>query len=280
MQPRIGIIGNGFVGRATRMLAHDPAQLVVYDVSPQLCVPLGCTLVDVAMCDLIFVCVPTPMRSDRSCNTGLVESVVAQVREIRPDAPIVLRSTVPPGTSQRLGCAFMPEFLTEKNWQDDMYRCPLWILGCTASNSPLASTWCDMIQAAHAHGRILCADQYVCGTTTAEMIKYVRNCYLAAKVAFFNEVAAACEAVGVAYEEVRKGAVADPRIGASHTSVPGPDDKRGFGGTCFPKDTNALAAFCRSQDIPCPVLEAVIHRNETIDRPEQEWKASERSFLG
>ena len=76
---------------------------------------------------------------------------------------------------------------------------------------------------------------------------------------------------GHCYENVRCIATQDKRIGAGHTKVPGHDGHRGFGGTCFPKDTNALARFVKDNKIPTPILDAVIKRNEKLDRPEKDW---------
>ena len=93
------------------------------------------------------------------------------------------------------------------------------------------------------------------------------------KVGFFNEVESICSELDINYENVRCIATQDKRIGPGHTKVPGHDGHRGFGGTCFPKDTNALSKFAEENAIPTPILNAVIKRNEELDRPEQDWKA-------
>ena len=273
---RFGVVGNGFVGRATQLFGPD--EVVVYDALPERCAPLGTTLADVAACELVFVCVPTPMRADRSCNVSLVEAAVRDVRACRPDAVVVLRSTVPPGTSERLGCAFMPEFLTERRWRQDFVECPLWIFG---GDERATATWRRLVEEAHACGRIQHQDVYVVASpTTCELIKYGRNCFLATKVAFFNELAAVCAAAKVDFEEVRHGVADDRRIGDSHSHVPGADGFRGFGGTCFPKDINALCSAARTLGVEPYVMSAAAERNETVDRPAQDWKASERAFSG
>ena len=89
----------------------------------------------------------------------------------------------------------------------------------------------------------------------------------------FNELESICSEVGVDYENVRCIATQDTRIGTGHTKVPGHDGRRGFGGTCFPKDTNALANFAKENFILTPILDAVIKRNEEVDRPEKDWTA-------
>src|SRR5258708_1422959 len=123
----IGVIGNGFVGRATGILRNPDVEIIIYDVDPGLCYPLGTGIEDLKKCELIFVSVPTPMRKDGTCYLGIVESVISELQEkqiaAEPKNFIVIRSTVLPGTSDRLGCYFMPEFLTEKNFMDDFRNC-------------------------------------------------------------------------------------------------------------------------------------------------------------
>ena len=111
----IGIIGNGFVGKATKHLACKNIKLLVYDINPSLCEPKNTKLEDLQKCDIIFVSVPTPMKKNGECYLGIVESVVNEINNKIKNPPfIVIRSTVPPGTSDKFGCYFMPEFLTEK----------------------------------------------------------------------------------------------------------------------------------------------------------------------
>jgi UDPglucose 6-dehydrogenase len=276
----VGVVGNGFVGKATSLLLVERAKnstgtrikLFVYDASPSLCNPPGTTLNTVANCDLVFVCVPTPMLHTGACDTSIVESAVAQLRAVKPDCNIVVRSTVPPGTSQRLEVSFMPEFLTEKAWAEDVYSCETWVFGF---DSELGRSAGDMIETilknARSAGYISSARIASVSTMEAEMIKYTRNTFLATKVALFNEINALCKAKTVDFEMVRTLVVNDQRIGVSHTAVPGHDGKRGFGGTCLPKDLSALIEVYESNGVACPVLKAVRDRNNELDRPEQDW---------
>ena len=105
----------------------------------------------------------------------------------------------------------------------------------------------------------------------AELVKYFRNCYLATKVSFCNEIYSICKKLNISYENVKDLAVEDSRITDSHTNVPGHDGKFGFGGTCFPKDVSALKSFMKDQDIKSFILEAVHKRNNEYDRVEQDW---------
>ena len=103
---RIGIIGNGFVGKATKILECDKIQLMVYDIIPELCFPVGTTLRDICKCDLIFISVPTPMNKNGSCYLKILESVINDISTLTNlnESLVIIRSTVPPGTSKKLNC--------------------------------------------------------------------------------------------------------------------------------------------------------------------------------
>ena len=105
----------------------------------------------------------------------------------------------------------------------------------------------------------------------AEMIKMFRNCFLATKVGFCNEMYQFCQFKNINYENVRKLACNDDRVLHSHTRVPGHDGKLGYGGTCFPKDVNSMIYQISSVGSNNTILSAVKKRNEEIDRPEQDW---------
>ena len=108
----------------------------------------------------------------------------------------------------------------------------------------------------------------------AEMIKMFKNCFLATKVSFCNEMSLFCEHKGINYENVRRLAANDDRILHSHTTVPGPDGKRGFGGTCFPKDTSSLRYEIKQSGLEPYIMNAIIERNEKVDRPEKDWNGN------
>jgi UDPglucose 6-dehydrogenase len=106
----------------------------------------------------------------------------------------------------------------------------------------------------------------------AEMVKYFRNTYLSVKVSFCNEMEEFCRHQGIDYGAVRLAATLDSRIGSSHSIVPGHDGKRGFGGTCFPKDTNALLYEMNKIGMKSYVLRGALERNQEVDRKEEDWK--------
>ena len=272
---KIGIIGNGFVGKATNILANDNVELVVYDIDPKLCKPLGTTLEDVCKTDILFISVPTPMNKDGSCHLKILESVVEDISKIVDlnENLIVVRSTVPPGTSSRLNCYFMPEFLTEKNFLQDFIENKLWIFGLKGTEQDVyfKEQISKLFNSSNEAGKIKYNNLSFVTNSEAEMIKLFRNNFLSVKVSFCNEIEELCQKLEINYENVRNLAVQDDRIGESHTKVPGHDGRRGYGGTCFPKDTNNLKHVMEEVNMESYIIKAAVDRNEKVDRAEKDW---------
>jgi UDPglucose 6-dehydrogenase len=289
----IGVIGRGFVGKATA-LTLGKADVLFYDVKPELCVPAGLTLKDMLdRCTVIFVCVPTPMNHDGSCCLSIVDSVYDDLVATgwNPNKTIVvLRSTVPPGTSDKYSFCFMPEFLTEANWESDARSASKLFVGiptCFGTEEArciehdlvnvLENSWatyhCDSCWQPKP-GKVI-----VGRAMDFELHKMFCNCFLATKVAFCNEVYRLCEKLDEEYDtsstysRLTDALKEDDRIGITHLAVPGPDGKFGFGGTCFPKDINSFLHEMKIRNIEAPIMKSVIYRNETIDRKEKEWLA-------
>lgn len=199
---------------------------------------------------------------------------------LQSKAGIICRSTVPPGTCAALKVAHMPEYLTERNWHRDFINTSVWELGLPATQENYENcaitlqrllTQCKTTQ-------LIASDALVVrDSSVTEMAKLMRNSMLAVRVAVCNEYEEFCRTIGIDYEEVRKLATADPRIGSSHTQVPGPDGKRGFGGTCLPKDLKALIGEMTRAGVNPLVLAACCNRNDCVDRCEQDWMQSGRS---
>ena len=273
----IGIVGNGYVGKATRILECDEVPAYVYDIDPQKCSPVGLHMNELFPCSFVFVCVPTPMNKDGSCDTSIVSSVIDQLKSVvKEHDRIVVRSTVPVGFCRSKGVSFMPEFLTEQNWENDFKNSEKRIVAIDTNDIERRRSLQDQFQKlfrlARKHGKInneILHDTFVfCTTGEAETAKLTRNCFLATKVSFFNEIENLCELKKINYKTVAKLVGMDKRIGEGHTLVPGHDGKRGFGGTCFPKDTKSMV----SQMDKSIVLKAVVERNDTVDRPERDWE--------
>jgi len=239
---------------------------------------------------IYFVCVPTPMHEDGSADTTIVESVLDEISacpavESTYNRIAVIKSTVPPGSTQRwnskyeklgLSVVFNPEFLTEANALNDMREQNRIILG---GPRPHINRVKQLFQQAFPKVPIVKT-----GSTTAEMIKYLTNCHLAVKVAFANEVAQVCEALdasghNIDYDKVIEYAKFDKRLGDSHWSVPGPvpteDGRyvRGFGGHCFPKDLNALINVAKELGVEPSVMTAAWKKNLEVRAPEdRDWE--------
>ena len=269
----IGIIGNGFVGKATYQLKCKDIQILAYDINPDSCDPKGLKLEDLNQCEIIFISVPTPMAKDGSCYLNIVKNVLENLKSINFTGITVLRSTVPVGTCDNLECYFMPEFLTEKNYINDFINNKDWIFGLL--NQDYDEKFIKLIKKlftlAYENNRITYNNLHFVTNKEAEMVKMFKNCYLAMKISFCNEIYEFCNLKDVNYENVRKLASIDSRIGSSHTNVPGHDGKKGFGGTCFPKDTASLKHEMEISGMTPYVINSIIERNEKIDRPEKDW---------
>lgn len=271
---RVGIVGGGFVGKATAGFASTSTTVLIYDLQPHLRSPSEVCIEDIYDCDVVFVSVPTPMSNDGSCHINIVKRVVKDL-QTHGTKHIVIRSTVPIGTSDDLKTHFMPEFLTEKNWFDDFRECSNWIVGVNEScpeNEEFQEIMRTVIQNARQDEKILHDSVHFCTPKEAETLKYFRNCFLATKVAFCNEMYRLCESHEISYDHISTMVALDPRIGSSHMTVPGHDGRFGFGGTCFPKDLSSLIHQFHVQNVPCPLLETAQRRNLEMDRPEQDWK--------
>lgn len=133
-----------------------------------------------------------------------MELVIQILKKANAAANIVIRSTVPPGTSKSLGVSFMPEFLTEANANKDFCNNSLWILG-DGDSIKLQ----QLLTNAKSENIIVFDKLEQMSSTEAEMVKYVRNAFLSVKVSFFNEVFDACEVRGCNFEAVRTAVGAD-----------------------------------------------------------------------
>ena len=179
------------------------------------------------------------MKSDGSCDTSLVESTIKRCFEFGITKTVVIKSTVSPGTTARLNSlypnmsvVFNPEFLTERNAINDYENQTRIILGGPRpGTTELKQIFSKVFPKAH----IIKTD-----STHAEMVKYLTNTFLSVKVSFANEIYQMCEGLNIDYDKVVEYACYDERLGKSHWAVPGPDGNFGYGGSCFPKDVQAL----------------------------------------
>jgi len=265
---KIGIVGQGFVGTAvyqTMSLFYD---VRTFDtVKDSTCNSLRelCNQVNE-----VFLCLPTPMRKSGECDLSIIEGAVKEIDSYGESKIIIIKSTIPPGTTERLNqickniqIVFNPEFLTEANYIDDFRNQNRIIIG---GPRPASTKVKNLFKKVFQNTPIIKT-----GSTTAEMVKYFANCFLATKVSFANEMKQFCDKKNIDYDKVVEYALYDNRIGRSHLGVPGPDGKLGFGGSCFPKDVNALIQEMKKEDVNADVLRAIWHKNLKV-RPERDWE--------
>ena len=270
---RIGIVGNGYVGKATSLLENGRTEVFIYDIDESKCVPRGLEFSQLGLCNIVFICVPTPSKPSGECHTNIVSDVIDQLNSLDESPYIIVKSTVPVGFCEAHGVNFMPEFLTEKNWREDFYNNEDWILGVhDTKDKNISEMVKHLFKNAQKENKLKNPPfLYITDTKTAELCKYARNCFLATKVSFFNEIYDFCESKNMDFESLKELTCLDSRVGESHTQVPGHDGKKGFGGTCFPKDISSLAIQFKKAGVPSYILDAAINRNLFIDRPEKDW---------
>jgi len=253
----VGIVGLGMVGEPVRrwfaeVRGHVRGEdLFCYDTNPA----LG-WFDDVAKATVIFVCVPTPPNPDGSCNTDIVRTVVDRIPDGRV---VVIKSTVPPGTTQALQdrrpglkLMFCPEFLTEAQAWADFIKPSRQLIGVTAQSQPHAVEVLQLLPQGifQRPDTPIYGGRLVVSATEAELAKYASNVFGALKVAYANVLADMAWALGragsgtVHYAHVRGMVAADQRIGPAWLDV-SHGNYCGFGGYCFPKDTAAFIAHCQ-----------------------------------
>ena len=225
---------------------------------------------------IIYVAVPTPMRNTGECDTSIVESVVHDLCMTDEQKVIIIKSTVPPGTTEKLQrlypnhyILFNPEFLTEANYLQDYLHQEVLVVGKSDTTPQHIADWVLDNQVG-----VVASVKFAktVSATTAELLKYTANTFLATKVSFANELFDIATANGVVWDDLRALLIEDSRLGKTHWMVPGPDGLRGAGGSCFPKDLSALINHAKALEVPTPLLRSVWDRNTIVDRPQRDWE--------
>ncbi|WP_235038643.1 UDP-glucose dehydrogenase family protein [Kibdelosporangium aridum] len=297
MQRKIAVVGTGYVGLTTgACLAALGHHVVCADIDANKVDRLGRGHVDILEpgldelvnrgltagnlefvvgatnavspeTEVLFLCVPTPMGADGSADLRAVESVLAEVGDMLPSGcAVATKSTVPVGTADRLRhmvnvpIVANPEFLREGSAVDDFLHPDRIVVG--SADREAAQRVGDLYAALQAPTLVLDA-------ASAEMVKYAANCFLAVKLSYVNAIAQLCDRVGADVREVTEGMGLDPRIGRSFLK-PGP----GWGGSCLPKDTNALLHVAEQAGLDFALLRSAIEQNvrqqeDVIDRIRQ-----------
>lgn len=266
MSTKIAVVGLGFVGGTIyksfeeyKLYQLGEIDLVGLDPAKG----YNATYDSIKDFDAVFICVPSPMNKDGSADTSLLESVLHELYKASYKGVIISKVTAPPNVYQRLQKVYpnlvhVPEFLTAANAYMDYINGTFAIIGGDVKAYVNEADRIVRITQRELHHVMHCS------ITEASLAKYTINSFLATKVLFMNELENLTQAAGGDWSTVRQLITLDPRIGKSHTQVPGPDGQYGFGGMCFPKDTNALLAYARSIGVELDVLDAAVKKNLII----------------
>lgn len=238
---KVGIIGCGFVGGALKTwIEENNSEMCECLVSDP---PKGYND-DLSDIDVAFLQIHVRTESDGTQNLELMKELIRNL----PDVTVFVRTTILPGSSEMLSretghrVCYMPEFLTERTHLEDFRRQPMVFTG----EEELLT-------------KIFKGKYHVTLTPLeAEITKYVHNVFGAYKVTYFNAVKEYCDQMGCDYQRVQRGCLLSGYINDTHTFVPGPDGKFGYGGKCFPKDVNAFAKM--TQGTSLGELIAPLHR--------------------
>lgn len=214
---------------------------------------------------IIFLALPTPPGADGSADLSFVLKVARDLSEIITDYKVIVdKSTVPVGTAERVEAVLLekldhslfdvvsnPEFLREGVAVEDFMKPDRVVVGTSSERAKkiMSQLYEPFVRQGNP---IIFMDE-----RSAEMTKYAANSYLATRISFMNEIANLCEKLGADVDMVRKGMGSDSRIGKRFL-FPGV----GYGGSCFPKDVQALAKSAQENEYDFKILKAVMHVND------------------
>jgi len=261
MMTKVGIIGMGFVGSAiAEAMDRGFCEIVAVDPAKG----YNKTYSDLLDCEGVFICVPSPQDTDGTCDTSILEDVLANLAKLNYQDVLISKCTAPPDVYEQLNEKYpnlihAPEFLTAANAKEDYINGKFAMIGGRVGAYQREAERLIRI------GQGGLGDNVVhCTIGEASLAKYTINSFLATKVAFMNELWSIAVAFGLDYDTIAKMVKMDRRIGSSHLQVPGPDGNFGFGGACFPKDTSAMLKFAEQYGISLNVLDAAVKKNTLL----------------
>lgn len=266
MQDKVAIIGYGYVGKAYHKVFPDA---LIYDNrGTHANEPPWATKEQInAECGLAIVCVPTPMQEVPDEFKPVDLTIIEETIKWLETPLILLKSTVPPGTTDRLvketgkRIAFSPEYVGEGKYQitpwkymdpSDPRLHEFQIIGGEPNTRNDIANW---LVARLGPEKFY----YLIDAVEAEVIKYMENCWGGMKVIFAQEFYDLCQKLGASYVRVREGWALDNRVERMHTAVF--VDKRGFSGKCYPKDLNGIVRVAQEVGSPLTLVEAVLRKN-------------------
>ena len=276
MSKSIGVVGAGFVGSAVARGFITFFDVKVYDIKPENATH---SIEETIKSDFIFVCLPTPMERAEGgkCDLSIMRKFFADYKSLdyNPETVLVIKSTIPPGTTRSIANDYglqsqlvhYPEFLTARTATIDFITPSRHIIG-SMEEMPAVKLENLLKQ------RFPSVPCHRMGTEEAELVKYGCNCFFATKVMFFNELKMLIDSMDLNWNDFLNGVLSDGRIALSHTDVPGHDGDAGYGGSCFPKDVNAIIATMEKMGLDPKLLKAGWEQNKAL-RKNWDWAKNE-----
>lgn len=255
---RIGVVGHGFVGEAITQNLITPFEPLILDPAKG----YKSTYSQIKKeCSSVFVCVPSPQDNNGYCDTSIVDDVLKNLEGY--NGTIISKVTAPPDfyeswSKQLPNLIYVPEFLRAESSITD-FGSTEWVIigGSVIAYQRDAARILKEIQPSIKHVEY-------CGIGEAAFVKYSVNTFLATKVVFMNELHQLANTHNYDWKHLAYLIKMDRRIGDSHTQVPGPDGYYGFGGACFPKDTEALLKYAEDRGINLNTLGAAVKKNTLL----------------
>lgn len=253
----IGIVGLGIVGSACRAgFEHCGFNVTVHDTK------LDTKINDVIDTEIVFICVPTPGKADGSCDTGIVEQVIHDLKRLDYQGIIAIKSTVEPGFTKRMismyddRILFVPEFLKERSAEYDfIFDQKLLLVG-----TDNAVHYYTVVRS---HGALPKSTKRI-SPTEAELVKYYHNVFNATRVVFANIFYELSERLGADYSHVKDAFLVNSKLPDEYLDVQ--EDLRGYGGACLPKDVNAIQQLCDTLDLPYEFFKQLDIENKKFKR--------------
>jgi nucleotide sugar dehydrogenase len=258
---KIGIIGHGFVGKAVDFGFSVNVEKTIID-------PIHNTKIEDLVSvnpDVIFICVPTPMLDSGAIDCSIIIDVVKEITNNKIDSILVIKSSITPSKLRicneiNPNLVYNPEFLTERNANEDFINPNILVIGGSEKNA-------NFVNEIHKnHSLCIECPVYISDIYTASLVKYTLNTFLATKVLFMNDIYKIFTTTDTSssWEDFTNILKTEGRIGESHLKVPGPDGRLGFGGACFPKDISALINYAEEEGENLELLKSVKSINNKI----------------
>jgi len=256
---KVGQIGYGFVGSAlAKSFSNKGCETIVYDKYKM----IG-KFDDVLSSDILFLCLPTPFVEGHGFDLTQLMFSCKKLEESNYNGLIVIKSTVEPGVTNRLGKMFVnlklchnPEFLTARTAFEDFHNQSHIVIGY-ATDGINTKYEIEVLKDLY-HNLYPDADISICTSVESESMKLFCNNFYAIKVQVFNEFYLLCQKIGADFESVKGMMLKNGWVADQHHNVPGPDGQLSYGGLCFTKDTKSLVKFMADNGSMNGVLKACI----------------------